>query len=94
MCRLQWKDGSVSVKYYDFDSPIEACAFTQADDKRKLARDDGGPNSYGMYNLTRAKDILKNYDEYVRVMGLAKNSPLLSPKTVTGATLPRDSRPL
>ena len=44
MYRLEWKDGSQSVKYYDPDDPMP----------------DGGPNSYGMYNLTRAKDILKN----------------------------------
>jgi hypothetical protein len=43
-----------------------------------------------MYNLTRAKDILRNYDEYIRAMKLAKNSPVLSAKIVPGKryTLP------
>ena len=77
MYRLQWRDGSLSCKYYDPEDPM----------------DDGGPNSYGMYSLTRAKDILKNYNEYARVMKLAKESPfatsihrsdLLRAKTVTG----------
>jgi hypothetical protein len=48
MYRLQWRDKSISVEYYDSRDPMK----------------DGGPNSYGMYNLTRAKDILKNYREY------------------------------
>jgi len=68
MYRLQWKDGSTSVKYYDPEDPM----------------DHGGPNSYGMYNLTRAKDILKNYNEYIRVMRLSKNSHLLSSKRLAG----------
>jgi hypothetical protein len=48
MYRLQWRDKSISVEYYDSRDPMS----------------DGGPNSYGMYNLTRVKDILKNYDTY------------------------------
>lgn len=48
MYRLQWRDKSISVEYYDSRDPMP----------------DGGPDSYGMYNLTRAKDILKNYGEY------------------------------
>jgi hypothetical protein len=46
MYRLEWKDGSQSVKYREPGGPLE----------------DGNPiGSYGMYNLTRAKDILRNY---------------------------------
>ena len=40
---------------------------------------DGGPTSYGMYNLTRAKDILRNYGEY------AKNSLASPPRSLTDA---------
>src|SRR5260370_41610674 len=41
--------------------------------------EDGDPiGSYGMYNLTRAKDILKNYSSYIvsmkRSEGMAGNS--------------------
>lgn len=56
MYRLQWKDGSTSVKYYNPEDPM----------------DDGGPNSYGMYNLTRANDILANYSSYIEAMKLGK----------------------
>ena len=58
MYRLQWKDGSKSVKYYDSEDPM----------------DDGGHNSYGMYNLTRAKDILRNYDCYLAAIKLGERS--------------------
>jgi hypothetical protein len=70
MYRLQWKNGDVSIRYWAPEDHM----------------DDGGPNSCGMYNLTRAKDILRNYGEYVRVMKLAKDSPLLRAKTVTDAS--------
>jgi hypothetical protein len=54
MYRLQWKDGSKSVEYIDpEDQPMS---------------DDSSVSSYGMYNLTRAKDILKNYSLYVEAM--------------------------
>ena len=56
MYRLQWKDDSKSVKYSDPGDPMN----------------DGGPNSYGMYNLTRAKDILRRYSNYVEEMKLSK----------------------
>jgi hypothetical protein len=57
MHRLEWKDGSKSVKYIDpEDQPMP----------------DGNPvSSYGMYNETRAKDILKNYGSYVDGMNRA-----------------------
>ena len=57
MYRLQWKDGSKSVKYKDPNGPLE----------------DGDPiGSYGMYNLTRAKDILRRYGDYVDEMKLSE----------------------
>ena len=55
MYRLEWADGTRSVKYYDPENPMK----------------DGGPNSYGFYNKTRALDILKNYDSYL----LEQNAP-------------------
>jgi hypothetical protein len=58
MYRLQWKDGSKSVKSSDpNDQPMP---------------DNNPISSYGMYNLTRAKDILRNYDEYVEAMKLSE----------------------
>ena len=52
MYRLEWSDGSKSVRYRDPDGPLE----------------DGDPiGSYGMYNLTRANDMLRNYRSYVRL---------------------------
>src|SRR6266404_4094858 len=60
MYRLQWKDGSLSVKYSDpNDQPMP---------------DDNPVSSYGMYNLTRAKDILRRYKDYVDEMKLGKRS--------------------
>src|SRR5467141_1984704 len=58
MYRLQWKDGTKSVKYSDpEDQPMP----------------DGNPvSSYGMYNVTRAKDILRRYGDYVDEMKLSK----------------------
>ena len=73
MYRLQWKDGSLSGKYKEPGGPLE----------------DGDPiGSYGMYNLTRARDILRNYDKYVDKMKLSQrsrgNSFRSGSKTVTG----------
>jgi hypothetical protein len=63
MYRLQWENGDISVSYFDPDKKIEK---------------DKGPHTYGLYNLTRAKDILKNYYEYKRAYEL--NSPELEQK--------------
>jgi hypothetical protein len=73
MYRLQWRDGSQSVKYKDPNGPLE----------------DGDPiGSYGMYNLSRAKDILRNYKSYIDAMkqseAMAGNSLAGRSKTVTG----------
>jgi hypothetical protein len=72
MYRLQWANGDVSVRYWDNDNPM----------------DDGGPNSYGMYNLTRAKDILKNYASYIDnqrlCISMKDNSLAYRSKTITG----------
>lgn len=61
MYRLQWKNGDISIRTWE-----EGCP------KR-----DGYQESYGMFNKTRALDILKNYAEYERALALRKNSPLL-----------------
>lgn len=63
MYRLLWTNGDTSVKY--------------TDPNRKLEKD-LGPHTYGLYNLTRAKDIIKNYYEYKRAYEL--NSPELEQK--------------
>lgn len=49
MYRLEWKDGSKSVRYWDPELP---------------PMKDGGPHTYGLYNLSRANDILRNWKEY------------------------------
>lgn len=69
MYKLQWKNGDISVRYWD-----------------GIPMDDGIPiTSYGLYNLTRAKDILKHYREY------AKNIALRSANSLPGKTLNIDS---
>jgi hypothetical protein len=75
MYRLQWKDGSLSVKYSDpNDQPMP---------------DNNPVSSYGMYNLTRAKDILRRYGDYVDEMKLGKrsngNSFAIGSRSLTGA---------
>lgn len=55
MYRLQWSDKSVSIRYFDPNLP---------------PMENGGPHTYGLYNYSRACDILKNYREYRHNMTL------------------------
>lgn len=77
MYRLQWKNlasersvdgargasGDISIRTWE-----EGCP------KR-----DGYQESYGMFNKTRALDILKNYAEYKHNLELRKNNGFYSP---------------
>lgn len=49
MYRLVWADGSKSIRYTDPDLP---------------SMEDGGPHTYGLYNLIMANDILRNWKQY------------------------------
>lgn len=50
---------------------------------------DDGVVSDEMYNLTRAKDILKNYKSYAQAMSTAERMRIAASCTVVGASLMR-----
>lgn len=60
MYRLQWKNGDVSIKYWDGTPEPDGINIT----------------SYGMYNLSRANDILRNYQDYANNMALRQSNSL------------------
>lgn len=63
MYRLQWKNGDISIRTWEEGCPTR----------------DGYQESYGMFNKTRALDILKNYAEYKHNLELRKNNGFYSP---------------
>lgn len=69
MYRLEWKTGDISVKYWDGEEMSDGIAIS----------------SFGMYNLSRATDILQHYRRY------RKNMLASPPRSLTDALNELDS---